>query len=375
MLSRYDDYPIHQTPEPLAHPSTSDRNFYDRTWMAGFSRDGDLFFSVALGVYPNRRVMDASFSVVRDGIQTSLHASRLIPIDRAETRVGPLSVEVLEPMRSLRVRVEPNSTGLDGELEFRARTVPIEEPRVIRSQEGRIFMDSTRFTQFGGWSGHLRIHGQTVTVDAARVLGTRDRSWGIRPVGEREAGAPGPPPQFFWLWAPIHFDDLCTHVGLNEDENGRVWHMGGAIARTHASPETISDAEAVEPVEPVERMASVEHRIQWEKGTRRAASAEIELIPHQGEPRVISLEPLLRFQMLGLGYLHPEWGHGLWKGEEALGGEEWKLDALDPLDPRHIHVQQLCRARMGDREGIGLLEQLVIGPHHPTGLRSLFDGA
>ena len=79
--------------------------------------------------------------------------------------------------------------------------------------------------------------------------------------------------------------------------------------------------------------------------------------------------------MLGLGYLHPEWSHGLWKGEEALGGEEWKLDALDPLDPRHIHVQQLCRARMGDREGIGLLEQLVIGPHRPAGFRSLFDGA
>ena len=34
--------------------------------------------------------------------------------------------------------------------------------------------------------------------------GSRDRSWGIRPVGERNAyGAPTGPPQFFWLWAPL----------------------------------------------------------------------------------------------------------------------------------------------------------------------------
>jgi hypothetical protein len=30
MLSRFDDYPIHQTPEPLALPASTDRNVYDR---------------------------------------------------------------------------------------------------------------------------------------------------------------------------------------------------------------------------------------------------------------------------------------------------------------------------------------------------------
>ena len=72
--------------------------------------------------------------------------------------------------------------------------------------------------------------------------------------------------------------------------------------------------------------------------------------------------------MLGLGYLHPEWGHGLWKGEDAFGGESWTLADLDPMEPRHLHVQQLCRARWGEREGVGVLEQLVIGPHAPVGL-------
>jgi hypothetical protein len=369
VLSRHDDFPIHQTAEPLAHTASSDRNCYDRYWMAGFSRDGDWMFGVALGVYPNLRVMDASLSVVRDGHQHSLHASRLLPAERTDTQVGPLALEVVEPMRVTRVRVAPNETGLDGDLVFRARTAAIEEPRVTRRHEGRVFMDSTRFTQFGEWSGELRVEGVPIPMESGRVLGTRDRSWGVRPVGEREAGAPGPPPQFYWVWAPIHFDDECTHVGINEDENGGVWHAGGAVARTAAFPDAVDDGASIQ------RMARVGHRIDWLPGTRRARTAEIDLTPPDGESVGISLEPLLRFQMLGLGYLHPEWGHGLWKGDQALAGETWKLDALDPLDPRHVHVQQLCRAHMGEKQGLGLLEQLVIGPHGPSGFRSLLDGS
>ena len=41
MLSRHDDFPIHQTPEPLAHTSTGDRNFYDRYWLGGFQDTND----------------------------------------------------------------------------------------------------------------------------------------------------------------------------------------------------------------------------------------------------------------------------------------------------------------------------------------------
>jgi hypothetical protein len=79
--------------------------------------------------------------------------------------------------------------------------------------------------------------------------------------------------------------------------------------------------------------------------------------------------------MLALGYLNPEWGHGMWKGELAVHGESWVVADLDPTDPRHIHVQQLCRVRLGEHRGVGVLEQLVIGPHAPSGFESLFDPA
>jgi hypothetical protein len=90
----------------------------------------------------------------------------------------------------------------------------------------------------------------------------------------------------------------------------------------------------------------------------------------------VELEPLYEFQMLGLGYLHPEWSHGVWKGESAVGATRLALPVADPLAVQHLHVQAVCRARTSDgEEGIGILEQLVIGPHQPSGLAGLLDGA
>jgi hypothetical protein len=361
MLTEFDDYLVHQTAEPIAAPGTGDRNFYDRHFLNGFTRDGDLYFGVALGLYPNRRVMDGAFTVIRDGRQRSVRASRLAPVERGETRVGPLAIEVVKPLDTLRVRVAANEHGLTADLVFRARSVPVEEPRFTWRPAGRLLMDTTRLTQFGQWEGTIQVDGQTVRIDPARVVGVRDRSWGIRPLGEPEGGAPALPPQFFWLWSPVHFDDVCTHFDSNEDAEGRPWHAAGM--RVGLADRT------------VEPMVSVAHRIRWQRGTRRAAAAEITLTPHRGAPLEIALEPLLTAQMLGLGYLHPEWGHGMWKGDLAVTGDGWTLAECDPLDPRHLHVQQVCRARLGTRTGVGILEQVVLGPHAPSGFESILDPA
>jgi hypothetical protein len=35
-LSPLDDYPVHQIPDVMRHPGTSDRNFYDRYYFNAF---------------------------------------------------------------------------------------------------------------------------------------------------------------------------------------------------------------------------------------------------------------------------------------------------------------------------------------------------
>ncbi|MHB8466322.1 MAG: hypothetical protein ACYDH6_02745 [Acidimicrobiales bacterium] len=364
MLTSFDDYPIHQTPEPIAHTGSGDRNHYDRYFFNGYTPDGSLYFAAALGLYPNRSVMDAAFSVVRDGVQTSVHASRRAPLDRADMTVGPITVRVDAPLRRLTVSIDGNDAEVEGELTFVARTDPCEEPRfTMRGPSGRATFDYTRLTQFGEWQGRLRVGGDELTIGdrGSRVVGSRDRSWGVRPVGEREDGAPGPLPQFFWLWAPVNFDDCCTHFDVQELADGRRWHDNGMVL-----PVPAGDAE---------RMASVAWDIDWRPGTRRADRARVTLSPFAGADRTIDLEPILDFQMLGLGYLHPTWGHGMWKGDDAVGIESWRLADLDPMAPGHLHVQQLCRATMGDRVGAGILEVLVIGPHEGAGFAELLDPA
>ncbi len=373
MLSRFDDYPIHQTPEPIAHAASSDRNVYDRYWFNGYDRDGEFYFGVTLGYYANRRIMDASFSIVRDGEQHAFHASRRAPDEPSETRVGPLRIEVVEPMRRLRAVLDPNETGIECDLVFEARSACLEEGRQTLRRDGRVLMDSTRFAQFGRWRGSLRYAGQSLAIDPARVFGTKDRSWGIRPIGEPEAG--GAPsralPQIFFLWAPIHWEERCTHFIVFEDETGTPWYRAGLIAPAYGSPDEIPGVEDPGVIE----MAGAEHRLRYERGTRRAAAAELTLRSGSGERLEIALEPLLRFQMKGLGYTHPEWGHGRWKGELAIEAESWKCDAIDPLGYENQHIQQVMRARMDGREGVGVLEQLCFGPHATYGFQQLLDGA
>ena len=61
MLTAGDEYPIHQTPEPVAYAG-SDRNFYDRYFYNGYSSDGAVFFAAAMGVYPHLNIIDGSIS-------------------------------------------------------------------------------------------------------------------------------------------------------------------------------------------------------------------------------------------------------------------------------------------------------------------------
>jgi hypothetical protein len=233
-------------------------------------------------------------------------------------------------------------------------------------------MDSTRFDQFGRWTGTVVCPDGTFQVDEHAWRGTKDRSWGVRNVGERAPGAPGPLPQVCFVWAPLHWDDHVSHAIFFDDERGAPLVREGWEAPQFPSSADVPDA----PLGLETRMATARHRVEYVRGTRLAARAEIDLVPHDGAIRTITLEPVLRFQMKGLGYLHPTWGHGVWKGESAIHGESYDLDALDLLAPENIHVQQVVRAHDDTgREGIGVLEQLVIGPYAPAGWRGLFDGA
>lgn len=365
MLHPHDDYPLHQTPEPLLHVGTDSPNAYDRYFFNGFDRSGERFFAVALGVYPNRRVMDAAFSCIVDGVQHNVRGSRACPADRTDTAAGGVRVEVIEPMRSHRITVDGRHD-VRAELTVTAMSPAIEEPRFRHVADGRVVLDYTRLTQFGSWSGWFEVDGERVEVDG--FVGVRDRSWGVRPIGEPIAGPPSVP-QFFWLWAPTVFDDACTHFALNHESSGRPWHQSGAV-----TPVIGGDDATIDPGR-VQRAHTAEFDVTWQPGTRWAERITTRLGVWNGDPVEISYEPVLRFQMNGIGYRDAVWGHGKWVGPDESTRDRIVLDEVDPLHPDMVHIQAIARARWGEREGIGLVEQFVIGPHEPTGITGILDGA
>ena len=131
MLTPGDDYPLHQTPEPIAFAGT-DRNFYDRYFFNGMSLDGSFFFAIAFGIYPQLDIMDGAFSVVMDGKQHILRVSKRMNGDRLNLTVGPLSIEIVQPLKTLRIRVAPNDGALSADITLQTRHDPIEEPRFTR---------------------------------------------------------------------------------------------------------------------------------------------------------------------------------------------------------------------------------------------------
>ena len=110
-------------------------------------------------------------------------------------------------------------------------------------------------------------------------------------------------------------------------------------------------------------------------GSRMIARAEFDLDPAGGEPFTLVLESQRRFLMRGLGYSSAEWSHGAWHDDLAIGSESWTLSGVEPLDPTAQHVHHLVRASVGDARGIGLLEQIIYGPHHQFGFTDILDGA
>ena len=191
MLSAFDDYPIHQTGDPIAHTASGDLNHYDRYFFNGYTTDGALYFGAAMGLYPNRRVIDAAFSVVRDGVQISVHASALATADRGHTAVGPIAVDVREPLRTLNLKVDTPEHGVRADVTFHARTVAVEEPRFHNVAGTRVVMDYTRLAQWGTWDGWIELDGERIDLHRDSTWGSRDRSWGIRGVGERAPGRAG----------------------------------------------------------------------------------------------------------------------------------------------------------------------------------------
>ena len=136
-LSSMDDYPVHQASEFIAHPATSDRNFYDRYYFNMHPCDDDWFAIFGMGQYPNLGVVDA-FIDVRLGDAQHIVRSSAPLADRGDISVGPFRIEVLEPLRKLRAIVEPTEDRVAMDVTWEGHIPAVEEPRQYLRSKGKV---------------------------------------------------------------------------------------------------------------------------------------------------------------------------------------------------------------------------------------------
>jgi hypothetical protein len=345
----------------MAHMVASDRNAYDRCYLNAHDRTGAIFLVTGLGLYPNLGVIDAYATVRHGDRQLSVRMSDALGDDRRNQQVGPYRIEVLEPLERIHVVLDHDRLGFD--LTWTGSFPVVDEPPHVMRQGGRIILDAQRFAQVGIWSGTLRLDSEDIAVSEDRWLGTRDRSWGIRPVGESEpagraAAEPDPDFGFWWAYAPLRFEEYALIIIAQERGDGT---------------RTLNEATRVWPVasgRPPEQLGWPRFDIGYRSGTRHPDGAVIHLTESSGRPLTLEIETL-GFVALncGAGYGgDPDWGHGQWRGRDWV--DSLDLDMNDPAVAGRVPfgvVDHVARAVCDGAEGWGMFEHGTFGRHDPSG--------
>ena len=361
-----DEFPIHQAPLSMAFPASSDRNFYDRYYFFAHDRTGDVVVVSGFGVYPNLGVTDAFLTVRRGDHQVTVRTSDALGDDRMNPAVGPYRIEVQEPLQTLRIVCDAEDQGISADLTFTGSFPAVDEAPHRMRRGNKVILDAQRFAQLGTWEGRLRVDDETISVTPERWLGTRDRSWGIRPVGESEP--PGRPAEelgaqgFWWLYTPLRFEDFGIIVIVQEEPDGT---------------RTLNDAQRVWPASSgraPEQLGWPEVEFSYRPGSRHPERATIHVSePAAGgrrRPFTIEVETLGSVPLnSGCGYgADPSWSHGQWRGPGWV--DRYELDMTDPevlARAAFAPVDHVARATIGDAVGFGLFEHASIGRHDPTG--------
>jgi hypothetical protein len=375
MLSPFDDYPMHQVIAPLRQPGTTDRNFYDRYYFNVHNCTEEFVMVMGLGCYPNRGVMDGFVAVRHEGMHYVVRASRALGVDRADVSVGPLSVEVVEGLKVLRLRCAEGAGDIAFDLTWTGAIPAHAEPRHDMVRDGRTIMDMSRFIQAGTWSGRITVSGRTFDIDPETWWGVRDRSWGVRPIGEPDGGgidAAGPPAGYMWNWAPMQFADKTIIFAAQEDSAGQRSHDQAVLVHS-------------DPSAPPIQLGSARHLWEFVPGTRRLAGGSLSFPDSPVEINRITVEPLVPMLLgLGTGYggeVAPqaglsEWRHGMYQGDLKVEAPKWTLAELPPAALLNVVTDHIARFTTNTGEtGYGMVEYLFVGPNDRYGFTGFPDTA
>lgn len=368
-LTGADEYLNHQIANTHATVETADRGWTEKVWLTLFKKDGSLQASFGLGKYSNRNVMDGYAGVQRGTSQRTVRASRVLRPAIEDLSVGPLRYDVVDPLRSVRVRCAENlAQPLSFDLTFTDLLPVFFEGRDRGLHNGRLATDVVRYHQAGTASGWIMIDGERIKVDPEDWFSVRDHSWGVREhVGVDPTDVPPPPKgagtdfHFNWLVSCLTRPD-GSRYGLDYYFRELREPRGLEFFTGHINEEDGRQR----------RLIRVYPELTYRRSDHSVIGGKIYALEEDGGRRVTervfeveALDPEMGFRLQPGGY--GAWKgqiHGSYKGDDFLDGDVVE-DVNNPAklaeSPRWEVRDRPLRIREGDAEGFADIESLVRG--------------
>ncbi|MEU7554625.1 hypothetical protein AB0B01_20180 [Streptomyces sp. NPDC044571] len=359
-----DEYPVHQASLSMKHLVTGDRNAYDRCIFHVFDHAGRAVLILGLGVYPNAGVIDA-YATLRLGDELlAVRASDALTDDRMHLSVGPLRIIVEEPLKRITLQCDADPAdpqGLSYDLTWTAEFPAVWEPHHVQRRGDRLMLEGRRFVQAGHVTGTLLARGEQFALTPGEWTGTRDRSWGVRPIPGEDGGRAAEehrPEGFHWLWIPVRFEDRFLMVIAQEDADGH---------------RTLSEAVQVFPEGSGRNDVQLgwpHTDIRYRPGTRRPESAVVHLTDPARKPLELGVE-ILNSSPLAVGAGYPpaaDWQHGSWQGRGWTDRRVYDLSdpAAHPMAAFGV-TDHAARFTLDGQTGHGIFEHGSFGRHDPSG--------
>lgn len=365
-LHSIDEFPFHQHPAPFNMVATSDARYNDGYWFAFYGPE--WYFVSVLRLHPNVNAIDGAASVAHDGHQHAVRFSRALRPDYETLTVGPLKLEILEPMQRLRLALGENPAGIRFDVVFEAQSPPFIEDRYQHVKYGAVVNDTIRYTQVCRVTGSAALGDNELEVDRWHAI--RDHSWGVR-------SSMGPPTRIggvdrapeeadhraFRLWVPFQVGDHCGFINTHEDRAGHPLDFEGRL--------DYQDGRSV-------ALRSVRHALEYEQGTKRPVRGSFELVDEHGETRRYELRAAgTPADVHGLGYYggwHDGGSSGLYRGPELTEHDVYEAISRNGRSgPPHVPEKRrlgpteypCLLTGPGGTEGMAHLEHHIYGPYDP----------
>lgn len=373
-LTPMDEYLCHQIVDSFGAISTSEHSWTEKLWVSIVHKDGKLAAVFGLGRYHNRGVLDGWGAVSTGANQWTVRASRELMDDPSVTEVGPLSYEVVEPLKRIRAKLAKNDVQpISYDITFDAEMPAFFEDR-HRQQERhgfRVGSDVVRYHQTGRPSGWVEVDGTRYDLNGDDWYVFRDHSWGtrldvgthladVRPNEDFGAAEFGKG-EFELIWSPMF---LTSPSGEKVEYHMYFMSKGGHIFYS-SGYRNLEDGTQ-------ERVARVRPELKYDDKTRRLIGGVIHFDMQQGGTRTVEVErcgPAGIHLGPGLYLGFDGKKHGSWKGELEVEGEYFP-DTLDV--PTLQRIRQLrdnpIRVSEGDWQGYGLMETIIHGGRAEIGL-------